>query len=185
MDTAAAFGSSGLPMSGADVPTQSLALMQEVMPIGFALDRETQFVPVDWALVRQVEREADANDTVSVALKLLTQTTFRGGFRFLINEPGAAVGAEPRQHSAWFDDTVVPLDWQPAAEKMLRHMLYFGFACVLYVESQLSGETVPSVLDTSVYSLHYRYERNGSRLYRAYADAPRLGSGAYSTSCRS
>lgn len=161
--------------------THSLALMYEVMPIGFALENETQFLPVDWGLVQQVEREADSNDTVSVSLKLLTQTTFRGGFRFLVHEPASKMGAEPRAHSSWFDDTVVPLDWQPAAEKMLRHLMFFGFAAVLYVQSQNTGETAPSVLDTSVYSLFYRYERDGTRIYRAFSNAPMRG-GVRSTS---
>lgn len=133
----------------------------DVLAIPFT--QRGSLVPVNWTLVEDIRREGDANNTVCTALRIFTQTMFRGGFSIEVVRAGHAEIVDP-----WFLEHVVACEWMPAIEKMLKHFFYFGFACVVYVQSA-QGAVVPRVLDVNEYTLYFRREEDGGRSYVVYS----------------
>ena len=134
----------------------------EMLAIPFS--QRSSLVPVNWALVEDIRREGDANNTVCTALRIFTQTMFRGGFALEVVRAGRAELADP-----WFLEHVVATEWMPAIEKMLKHFFYFGFACVVYPQPAAGGAAVPRVLDVSEYTLYFKREADGGRSYVVYS----------------
>jgi hypothetical protein len=138
-------------------------IYSNVLAIPFGAAKENGFVPLNWALVEQIRREADANDTVYAALSVLTQTTFRGGISFVFSRAG-----EEAPVDAHFADHVVPLEWLPPIQRMLKHFVYYGFACVNYVHTS-QNTIAPQLLEPSSYTVYFRREPDGGRRYVLYS----------------
>lgn len=133
------------------------------IPFGETGDKTRGLVPIDWTLVERIRAEADANHTVIAAFSILSQKVFAGGFTFLYSRAGDESAVDE-----FFENYVVKVEWMPQLEKLLKHFVYFGFACVTYVRSA-SGLIVPHVLDTNAYCAFYRSDADGGRRYVVYA----------------